>query len=65
MKLALNFTNGKKRVFTQEETDQIVKGLNYMKLFQFFMGNREVKGSLNILGKEIPASEIFSLEFIL
>ncbi|SHK33743.1 hypothetical protein SAMN02745248_02331 [Hathewaya proteolytica DSM 3090] len=65
MKLALNFKNGKKRIFTTEESDQIVKGLNYMKVIQFFMGNKEIKGTLNVLGKQIPVSDIHSIEFIL
>lgn len=65
MKFAINFTNGKKRIFTEKESDQIVKGLNYMKVIQFFMGNKEIKGSLNVLGKQIPASDIHSIEFLL
>ncbi|CAM2878169.1 hypothetical protein HAHI6034_01205 [Hathewaya histolytica] len=65
MKLALNFRNGKKRVFTQQETDQIIKKINYLKLIQFFMSNKELKGKINILGKEISSEDIFSIEFLM
>ncbi|AWZ47603.1 hypothetical protein [Hathewaya limosa] len=65
MKLALNFKNGQKRIFTQQETDQIIKQLNYMKLFQFFMGNRKINGTINLLGQQISANDVFSIEFIL
>lgn len=65
MKLALNFKDGKKRVFTQQETDKIIKSLNYLKLIQFLMSNKEIKGRINILGKDVSSEQIFSVEFLL
>ena len=66
MKLAFNFTNGKQRIFTQEETDTIVKHLNYMKLIKFLMGDKNTSGAtINILGQKISADDVRSIEFIL
>ena len=65
MKLGLNLKNGKKKVFTQQETDVILKNLNYMKLIRFLMGEMDPRNAtLDIAGKSIPLEEVYSIEFI-
>lgn len=66
MRLGLNFKNGQRKVFTEQETQIILKNMNYMKLLKIITDTTAAQGeTIEILGRAVPVEHIHSIEFIL
>ena len=66
MKLHLKLKNGKEYLFNEEQTDIIAKNLNYIRIIQLILGDKEIlsNATIDIMNEKINFNSIKSLELI-
>lgn len=65
MKLGLKLKDGKSYIYSEEQSQQIAKNLNYIKLAQILLGNKKPTGTLKIGQQKVDFERVKSIEFIL
>lgn len=66
MRLAIKLNDGKRYVYTEEQSQAIAKSFNYVKLAQLLLGNKNAKtGNIKVLNQTLNIEDIKSFEFFI